>query len=95
MLSFFPGNLLVTSFKFSIFQTFLDKPLNTKKVPHNIAGLLPKSGIFGGHRFWIMNFDSRPPNLRHDFMHTRFEFRHIFAPCANGYPKFYPHKDQT
>jgi hypothetical protein len=33
--------------------------------------------------------------LRHDFMRTRFEFRHILAPCANGYPKCYSHKDQT
>jgi hypothetical protein len=28
-------------------------------------------------------------------MHTRFEFRHILAPCANGYPKCYSLEDQT
>jgi hypothetical protein len=28
-------------------------------------------------------------------MRTRFEFRHIFAPCANGCPKIHLRKDQT
>jgi hypothetical protein len=28
-------------------------------------------------------------------MHTCFEFQHILAPCANGYPKCYALEDQT
>jgi hypothetical protein len=58
-------------------QSNLDLPLNTKSMHNNLTELLPKYGNFGGHRFRVMNFDSRPPNLRHDFMRTRFEFRHI------------------
>jgi hypothetical protein len=40
--------------------------------------LLPKVGNFWGPGFRVMNFDSPPfEPLRHDFMRTRFEFRHI------------------
>jgi hypothetical protein len=60
--------------------------LNTKKVPHNLTELLPKFGNFLGHRFRVMNFFIH----NHDFMLTRFEFRHILVPCANGYPKILP-----
>jgi hypothetical protein len=38
----FPEDLLWTSIKLSIFQIFFDQPLNTKKVPHNIAEFLQK-----------------------------------------------------
>jgi hypothetical protein len=80
----------------SMFQSNLDLPLNNKSVHNNLLELLPKFGNFGGHRFRIMNFfDSQPPNLRHDFMRTHFEFRHIFAPCANDHPKCYSPEDQT
>jgi hypothetical protein len=46
MLSF-SSELALNLFKLSIFQTFLDQILNTKKVLHNLTKLLSKIGIFG------------------------------------------------
>jgi hypothetical protein len=40
----------------SMFQSNLDLPLNTKKVPHNLTELLPKVGNFWVHMFRVMNF---------------------------------------
>jgi hypothetical protein len=71
-----------------MFRSNLGLPLNIKKVYRNTTEFLPKFGDFGFIGSELRTFDSRPPNLRHDVMRTRFEsgiFSHLVRMAASSF----------